>query len=90
MAAILYYQDSLHMAILLAINISFLLLVALRLKSLDDTLVASVAQLKRAESSLALMVSYPVKIHGTCGPADACRLIIWTRSRLLQKRDWPL
>lgn len=57
MAAILYCRDSLHVAILLATDISFLLLVALRLKSLDDTLAASVAQLKHAESSLALMVS---------------------------------
>ncbi|KAK9846159.1 hypothetical protein WJX84_012347 [Apatococcus fuscideae] len=63
MASILYYQDSLHVAILLAINISFLLLVALRLKSLDDMLVASVAQLKHAESSLALMV------HASTDPA---------------------
>ncbi|KAK9846160.1 hypothetical protein WJX84_012347 [Apatococcus fuscideae] len=56
-------RDSLHVAILLAINISFLLLVALRLKSLDDMLVASVAQLKHAESSLALMV------HASTDPA---------------------
>lgn len=57
MAAVLYCRDSLHVAILLATDISFLLLVALRLKSLDDTLAACVAQLKHAESSLALMVS---------------------------------
>ncbi|KAK9835264.1 hypothetical protein WJX84_006800 [Apatococcus fuscideae] len=70
MAAILYFKDSLHVAILLSITITSLLLVALRLKSLDDLLVASVAHLKHAESSLALMV------HGSTDPATVGQHIL--------------